>query len=158
MSSALNNFITAFFGSLTKTCVNNQIVWTLPCNLEAGVEGTPRVAGEGLACYFLRLLSAEVGNMSVEITDTNDINWELSDVFYQTLDANTVYTFSNEVDSKTISVAITNTAGNFTVSWPSEVQWKTGIEPTQTPGAVTDVYTFINVNGTIYGAQTANMS
>lgn len=57
IDSALNNFIASFFGIVVKTCVNNQIVWTLPCNLDAGLPGYPRVANEGLACYFLRIFN-----------------------------------------------------------------------------------------------------
>lgn len=54
LASALNNFITAFFGSVTKTCVNGQVVWALPCDLDSGVAGFPRNANEGIACYLLR--------------------------------------------------------------------------------------------------------
>ena len=54
LASALNNFITAFFGSLTKTCVNGQVQWVLPCDLDFGLPSFPRNAGEGIACYFLR--------------------------------------------------------------------------------------------------------
>lgn len=54
LASALNNFITAFFGTVGKTCVNNQIQWVLPCDLDIGIPDFPRFAGEGLACYFLR--------------------------------------------------------------------------------------------------------
>lgn len=57
LASALNNFILSFFGSLTKTCVNNQVVWTLPCDLDGTpFPGYPRIAGEGLACYFARVI------------------------------------------------------------------------------------------------------
>ena len=63
LESALANFIDQFFGSLTKTVVNGSVVWTLPCDLDSGLEGNPRADGEGLACYFLRLL--EEGAASV---------------------------------------------------------------------------------------------
>jgi len=56
VSSQLENFITAFFGSVTKTCVNDQVVWMLPCNLDQGNPSFPRQANEGLACYFLRYI------------------------------------------------------------------------------------------------------
>lgn len=55
LSSALDNFISAFFGAVTKSCVNNQVVWTLPCDLASGMAFYPRQANEGLACYFLRI-------------------------------------------------------------------------------------------------------
>jgi hypothetical protein len=63
LGSVLNNFITAFFGSLTKTCVDGRIVWTLPCDLQAGLACDPRQIDpttgvqEGIACYFLRLMA-----------------------------------------------------------------------------------------------------
>lgn len=55
LPSALQNFIDAFFGSVTKTMVGDQVVWTLPCSLDVGLVNNPRGAQEGLACYFLRL-------------------------------------------------------------------------------------------------------
>lgn len=57
LPSTVDNFVTQFFGSVTKTCVNNQVVWSLPCNLDAGVPGYPRSPSEGLACYFKRLIN-----------------------------------------------------------------------------------------------------
>lgn len=56
LASALTNFTNLFFGPVTKTLVDGAVVWSLPCDLSTGVESNPRVAGEGLACYFLRLL------------------------------------------------------------------------------------------------------
>lgn len=56
LASALTNFTNEFFGTVTKTLVNGSVVWSLPCNLSDGLEGNPRVTGEGLACYFLRLI------------------------------------------------------------------------------------------------------
>lgn len=55
LASSLQNFIVAFFGSITKTCVDNEVVWSLPCDLDEGIPGFPRVAGEGVACYMLRV-------------------------------------------------------------------------------------------------------
>lgn len=58
LSSALNNFISSFFGTVTKSCVDGAVVWALPCNLDTeAVPGFPRVAGEGLACYLARIMS-----------------------------------------------------------------------------------------------------
>lgn len=55
VASSLNNFIAAFFGSVTKSCVNGQVVWNLPCDLDSGITGFPRLPDEGIACYLLRL-------------------------------------------------------------------------------------------------------
>lgn len=57
LSSALNNFITSFYGTVTRTCVNNEVIWTLPCDLDSGDPDFPRNSGEGLACYFLRFIN-----------------------------------------------------------------------------------------------------
>jgi hypothetical protein len=55
--SQIENFTIHFFGSVIKTEVNGQVSWTLPCNLEVGLPNNPRIEGEGLACYFLRLFN-----------------------------------------------------------------------------------------------------
>ncbi len=55
LPSALENFVQHFFGSVTKTEVNGEVAWTLPCDLDVGLENNPRGDDEGLACYFLRL-------------------------------------------------------------------------------------------------------
>lgn len=62
LPSMMENFIKQFFGTLTKTAgpTEGSVVWGLPCNLETGVtiDDTliPRVDGEGLACYFKRVI------------------------------------------------------------------------------------------------------
>lgn len=64
LASALNNFITSFYGTLTKTCVNGVVVWALPCNLEAGSSAFPRNSGESIACYFMRFLETFNANLA----------------------------------------------------------------------------------------------
>lgn len=56
LESALDNFVLFFYGGVTKTLVNGQVVWTLPCNLDVGLPANPRLPGEGTACYLLRLI------------------------------------------------------------------------------------------------------
>lgn len=55
LSSQVTNFTKQFFGEVIKTELNGNISWSLPCNLDVGLENNPRLDGEGLACYFLRL-------------------------------------------------------------------------------------------------------
>jgi hypothetical protein len=55
LPSQIQNFTDQFFGSVVKTEVNGQVVWSLPCSLDIGLPANPRAVGEGLACYFLRL-------------------------------------------------------------------------------------------------------
>lgn len=57
LPSALQNFIDSFFGAVVKTEVDGVVTWTLPCNLDIGLPANPRLDGEGLACYFLRLFN-----------------------------------------------------------------------------------------------------
>lgn len=85
----------------------------------------------------------------------SDINWNLGSTFTKTLAANTTFTFSNAVDGRTIVVAVTNTASNFTVAWTGVI-WSGGTVPTQTGGAKTDVYTFVKVGAAIYGSAVQN--
>lgn len=87
LASAVSNFTTQFFGTITKTLVDGAVTWTLPCDLDAGLEGNPRLAGEGLACYFLRLL--EEGAASVnggalvlpDLVDSPAVNADHGQVF-----------------------------------------------------------------------------
>lgn len=55
LDSQIANFTIQFFGELVKTENNGEVTWSLPCNLDVGLENNPRGAAEGLACYFLRL-------------------------------------------------------------------------------------------------------
>lgn len=93
LSSALNNFITQFFGTLTKTCVNGEVVWTLPCDLEAGAAAFPREAGESLGCYFTRFIISyqaqqafavgQKGYRSTVLTNTDVVLFRNVDVVNQ---------------------------------------------------------------------------
>lgn len=85
------------------------------------------------------------------------IDWSLGNVFTKTLGANTTFTFSNNTNGQTIVVRLTNTASNFTVTWPT-VRWAGGTPPTMSPGAVSDVYTFIYDGSNFYGSAVQNMT
>lgn len=72
LASQLANFQTAFFGSITKTCVNGEVVWSLPCDLDGGIPGFPRLPNEGIACYLLRIWQTECNCSFLTLTDTPD--------------------------------------------------------------------------------------
>lgn len=57
VSSQMQNFTDQFFGTVVKSEENGQVVWSLPCSLDIGLQNNPRAVGEGLACYFLRLFN-----------------------------------------------------------------------------------------------------
>lgn len=55
LPSQISNFADQFFGTVVKTEIDGVVSWSLPCSLDVGLPNNPRAAGEGLACYFLRL-------------------------------------------------------------------------------------------------------
>jgi len=59
-------------------------------------------------------------------------------------------------DGKTIVVRVTNTASNYTLTFPT-VKWAGGVAPTQTIGAKSDVYTFFSDGVDIYGSVVQDM-
>jgi hypothetical protein len=91
----------------------------------------------------------------------SDIDWATNvkkgGVYTKTLGANTTFTFSNKVAGQTIIVRLTNTASNWTVTWPT-VKWAGGAAPTMTTGAKTDVYTFFYDGTDVFGNAVQNMS
>ena len=61
LPSQISNFSTQFFGPVTKVDDGmGHVAWQLPCGLDVGMPSNPRAAGEGLACYFLRLFQAGI--------------------------------------------------------------------------------------------------
>lgn len=84
------------------------------------------------------------------------IDWATGNVFTKTLAANTTFTFSNQTSGQVIVVRITNTASNYTVTWPGSVLWSAGVTPTQTTGAKSDVYTFVYDGTTTFGSVVQN--
>lgn len=72
LPSQIENFTKAFFGEITKTESNGIVQWVLPCNLDIGLENNERAAGEGLACYFLRLFSEGIVGLTGPQGDAGD--------------------------------------------------------------------------------------
>lgn len=61
LPTQLDAFTTQFFGNqLGKIVSGDSIAWQLPCGLDVGTAANPRLPGESLACYFLRLFEAGV--------------------------------------------------------------------------------------------------
>lgn len=72
LPSQIENFTIAFFGEVTKTEVDGSVTWVLPCSLETGLTNNPRLAGEGLACYFLRLFDDGIIGLTGPVGDDGD--------------------------------------------------------------------------------------
>lgn len=62
LQSMVDNMVVSFYGEVTKSAgaVEGTVDWSLPCNLDTGIEGYPREEGEGVACYLLRLYTAGI--------------------------------------------------------------------------------------------------
>ena len=78
-------------------------------------------------------------------------------IYTKTLAANTTFTFSNVTAGYTILVRLTNTASNYTVTWPT-VKWSGGVAPVMTVGAKSDIYTFVSDGTNIFGSFVQDMS
>ena len=85
------------------------------------------------------------------------IDWSVAGAYSQTLSANTTFSFVNNTDGVSIAVILTNTASNYTVTWPAGIKWSGGSAPTQTVGAKSDAYTFTQVGSVIYGIADQNL-
>jgi hypothetical protein len=102
----------------------------------------------------LTVTAAITGAIFIGSTATisaSDIDWTVAEYRYKTLGANTTLTFSNVTEGETIYVGITNTASNWTLTWPA-MSWVGGITPVQTIGAKTDWYAIWRVNGITWGS------
>jgi hypothetical protein len=104
---------------------------------------------------FAELYSAVVQSSGSVVTTI--IDWGSGNYFYKKLTAHTTFVFANGSDARNITVAVENTNGNFAVTFPT-AKWQNGTAPTQTVGPKVDVYSFVKMNGTIYGAALQNMS
>jgi len=78
------------------------------------------------------------------------IDWAKGTGFEATLAAGAnLITFANVRDNQTITVRLTGAAS--TVAWPGGTKWAGGTAPVQTASGV-DIYTFIGIQGTVYGS------
>ena len=124
--------------------------------------GSIRITSDGTN-WFIQALPPNIASTItpvIALTEsggTTTINWATGNVFTLTLNANLTVTFSNQTAGQTIVVRFTNTASNFTVTWPS-VRWPAGTAPTMSPGAVSDVYSFVYEGANTFGSYIQNMS
>jgi len=59
LSSSFQNFLSNFIGTIGKTCVNGQVVWSsLPCDLNDEFTDFPKSADETILCYWQRAIQA----------------------------------------------------------------------------------------------------
>lgn len=89
--------------------------------------------------------------ISTQTIASTDIDWATGSLFVQTLPSNRTFTFSNRTSGQTITVRLTNTASNYTVTWPT-VKWPGGVTHVMTTGAKSDVCTFAYDGSDTYGS------
>jgi hypothetical protein len=55
--SLIDNLVYALYGTINKTITNGRVIWDVPCdpNNTTEIFNQPRLDGEGLMCYFIRL-------------------------------------------------------------------------------------------------------
>lgn len=84
----------------------------------------------------------------------SSIDWSIlsagSGIYVKQLSSNTTFTFANAVPGQVITVRVTNTPSNYTVTWPT-MKWPGGVALSMSTGAVSDVYTILS-DGTNYYA------
>lgn len=123
---------------------------TQVANLNAATAGSAAVYSGGA----LTVAQTTVGAQAIS---ASAIDWSTGNAFTKTLGANTTFTFSNQTSGQTAVVRLTNTASNWTVTWPT-VKWVSATAPTMTVGAFSDVYTFFYDGTNTYGSAVQNMS
>lgn len=135
---------------------------TVEANTSAAAGSKPRLVYDKTAAKWKishdGTTVSEVGTNGGSVTtiSASDIDWALNSVFAKTLAANTTFTFSNQTAGQVIIVRLTNTASNYTVTWPGGVLWSGGTPPTQTIGAKSDIYTFVYDGTNTYGSVVQN--
>ncbi len=86
-----------------------------------------------------------------------NINWASANTFWHILTGVPTFNFSNQRDGQTIAVSVSNTGlANYTGIWPSTIKWPGQTVPSQTSGSFTDIYTFLDITGMIYGSIVQN--
>jgi Pectate lyase superfamily protein len=65
--SLIDNLVTALYGEITKTVVNRRVQWYIPCdpnNTAIVSPSFPRLEGEGLLCYIIRVFQSFISGGS----------------------------------------------------------------------------------------------
>lgn len=86
------------------------------------------------------------------------IDWQAANVYTYTVTTTTSFTFSNPTDGQTIIVGIQqNGTGGNSYIFTTPIIWSGGATPsgTTTPNKM-DIYTFIGMNGNVYGSAILN--
>jgi hypothetical protein len=148
---------TTITAALTGNASTSTALAANPTDCAANQFATTIAANGNLTCAAIA--SADLPAPSASTIAALDINWttllKTGGVYKKTLAANSTFTFSN-LAAGCIQVWLTNTASNYTVTWPASVEWPDDTAPTQTVGAKTDVYSFCSDGTTAAGSYVQN--
>lgn len=137
-------------GSFATTIANGAVTNAM---LAGSIDLSTKVTGTLPQTNLPNPVTSALSGTSIDWSLTNKIGGG----YTKTLGANTTFTFSNATSGQTIVVRLTNTASNYTVTWPT-VKWSGGSAPTMTVGAKSDVYTFYYDGTDYFGSAVQNMS
>lgn len=128
-------------------------------------QGTPSVDAAATAAQAARargLNDEEVADIMSAAVDAIDLtgtpamvpsgvalDWLVSKNYNVTITTNTTFSFANTLDGRKLVVAV-HATGSDSVTWPAGIKWPAGSPPTQTASG-TDIYTFLDIGGTIFG-------
>ncbi len=94
-------------------------------------------------------------------TVTPSLDWSLGLTYTMTTTGNTTITFLNGVDGQSVLLAVVM-SGSHTLTWvlPSAtyLKWKEGAAPTPSASGKTDIYSFVLIGATYYGAVVKNFA
>ena len=114
------------------------------------------ITGALTASTIVNFVSSGISNSA------QTIDWNISNNFDYELSANTIFTFSNNKNGQTVIMSVSNntiTTGltsSFTAG-TTTIKWRAQTTPIQTPSTGrTDIFTFIQSNGIIYGVASQN--
>jgi hypothetical protein len=130
----------------TSAAVTNQFLtgFTAPNTFTRAQPAFTDISGTATA--------AQLPAPNTSAISASNIDWSalknIDGLYTKTLSANLTITWSNVAAGQTIVVALTNTASNYTVTWPAAAKWPGGTAPTETIGAHTDVITCKSYDGT----------
>jgi hypothetical protein len=106
------------------------------------------------------LPAARLAGATTSAISSTDIDWstlyKTGGLYTKTLGANTTFTFSNKTAGQTIVIRLTNTASNYTVTWPT-IKWPAGTTPTETIGAKSDIITCIYDGTDVFCSSVQNL-
>ena len=153
ITASITGNVSGSSGSTTGNAATATALAANPTDCAANQFANAIVANGNLTCAAL--VAADLPVPSTSAIAALDIDWatlkSTGGLYTKTLAANSTFTFSNLASGATIVVRLTNTASNYTVTWPT-VKWSGGSAPVQTIGAKSDIYTFIYDGTDVFGS------